>query len=67
MEEIDKEEVMDGDAHEGFLISYESDSNDPDSDTEEESLIPTPEVEILNDDKSVTSISKKEEANMFFH
>ena len=50
---------MDEDEHEGFLISYESGSNDTDIDAEEESLIPTPEVEILNDDKSVTSISKE--------
>ena len=49
---------MDEDAHEGLLISYEYDSNDPDSDTEAESLISTTDVEIVNDDESVTSISK---------
>ena len=34
VEQIDEEEVMDQDAHEGFLISDESDSNNRDSDTE---------------------------------
>ena len=56
LEEIAEEEDMDEDVHEGFLISDESDSNNPDSDTEVESLISTTEVEIVNDDKSVTSI-----------
>ena len=54
VEEISEEEYMDKDAHEGFLISDESDRNDPDSDTEAESLLPTPEVEIENDDESIT-------------
>ena len=60
-----KEEYTDDDAHEGILISDESDSNDHDSDTESESIISTTEVEILNDDKSVTLISKEEGADMF--
>ena len=51
MEEISEEEDMDKDAHKGFLISDEYDSNDPDSDTEEESLISITEVEIVNDDE----------------
>ena len=34
MEEIDKEEEMGEDSHEGFLISDEPDRNDPDSDIE---------------------------------
>ena len=34
---------------EGFLISDESDSNDPNIDTESEFLISTTEVEIVND------------------
>ena len=33
MEEIAEEEYMDEDAHKGFLISDESDINDPGSDT----------------------------------
>ena len=53
------------DAHGGFLILDESDINDPDSNTEVESLTSTPEVEISNDDKLVTSIIKDEEADMF--
>ena len=65
VEEISEEEYMDKDAHEGFLISDESDRNDPDSDTEAESLLPTPEVEIENDDESITQISKEEEAELF--
>ena len=54
LEEIAEEENMDEDVHEGLLISDESDSNNPDSDTEVESLISTTEVEIVNYDKSVT-------------
>ena len=65
MEDIVEEEDMGEDSHEGFLISDESDSNDPGSDTEAESLISTPEVEIENDDKTITSISKEQEAEMF--
>ena len=42
---------MDEDAHRGFLISDEYDSNYPDSDTESESLISTSKVEIKNDDE----------------
>ena len=42
VEEIDEGEDMDEDARECFLISYESRSNDHNSDTEAESLIPTP-------------------------
>ena len=41
---------MDEDEHEGFLISYESGSNDTDIDAEEESLISITEVYIVNDD-----------------
>ena len=44
--------------HEVFLISDESDGNYPDRDTEEESLISTLEVEIENDEESITLISK---------
>ena len=44
MEEIAEEENMDEDVHEGFLISDESDINEPDSDTESESLISTTEI-----------------------
>ena len=44
---------MDEDAHEGFLISDESGSNDNGRDTESESLISTPEVEIENNDESI--------------
>ena len=51
---------MDKDTHVGFLISDESDSNDPDSNTKKESQISITEVEILNDDKSVTLISREE-------
>ena len=36
------------DSHKGFLILYESDSNDPNINTEVESLISTIEVEIIN-------------------
>ena len=50
---------MDGDAHEGFLISDESDNNDPDSDTESESLISTTEIDIINNEKAVTLISEE--------
>ena len=39
VEEISEEEDMDEYAHEGFLISDEYYSNDPDKDTEAESLI----------------------------
>ena len=39
--------------------------NDPDIYTEVELLISTPELEIVNYDKSVTSISKEEEAEIF--
>ena len=56
---------MDEDAHKGFLISDEYDSNDPDSDIEAESLTSTPEVEIVNYGESVTFISKEEDAQMF--
>ena len=41
---ISEEECMDNDANEVFLISDESDSNYPDSDTGAESLISTTEV-----------------------
>ena len=51
MEDIVEEEDMGEDSHEGFLISDESYSNDPGSDTEAESLISTPEVDIENDGK----------------
>ena len=50
LEEIAQEEYMDADAHKGFLLSDESNSNDPDSDAEVESLILTTEVEIVNDE-----------------
>ena len=52
---------MDEDAHEGFLIPDEYDSNNPDRDTETEYLISTTELEIINDDKLATPISKEEE------
>ena len=42
---------MDDDAHEGFLIPDESDSNDSEINTESEYLISTTKVEILNDYK----------------
>ena len=48
---------MDEDEHKGLLILDESDSNDSYRDTESESLISTLEVEIENDDESITSIS----------
>ena len=51
--------------YEGFVISYVSDSNDLGNDTEAESLISTPEVEIENDDKSIPSISKEERLGFF--
>ena len=44
---------MHKDAHEGLLISDKYYSNNPDGNTEAESLILTIEVEILNDDGSV--------------
>ena len=44
MENIFEEYDIDKDVHEMFFISYESDINDPDSDTEAESLISTTEV-----------------------
>ena len=53
------------DAHGGFLILDESDINDPDSNTEVESLTSTPEVEISNDDKSVTSICEEKKVEIF--
>ena len=65
MEGVSEEEDMDKDAHEVFLISDEYDSNDPDRDRETENLISTTEVEIVNDEKSVTSIIKGEESEMF--
>ena len=42
MDDIDEEEDIDKYARECFLISYESSSNDHNSDTEAESVIPTP-------------------------
>ena len=48
---------MDKDSHTIFVISDESDSNDPDSDTEVESLISTPEVEIVNDISDSDSVT----------
>ena len=45
---------MDEDLFEGFLISDKSGSNDPNSNTESESLISIPEVEIVNGDESFT-------------
>ena len=51
--------------YEGFVISYVSGSNDLGNDTEAESLISTPEVEIENDDKSIPSISKEERLGFF--
>ena len=42
VEDIDEEEDIDKYARECFLISYESSSNDHNSDTEAESVIPTP-------------------------
>ena len=45
-EQIAEEEETDEDACEGFLISDESDSNDPDSNKETESIISTTKVEI---------------------
>ena len=65
VEDIYEEKDMDKGSNEGFLISYESDINDPDGDTEVESIISTPEVEIVNDNKSVKSIRKDQEAEMF--
>ena len=56
---------MDEDLHEGFLISDGYDSNDHDCDTEAEPKISTPEVVIINDNESFTSISKEEDADMF--
>ena len=53
------------DAHGGFLILDESDINDPDSNTEVESLTSTPEVEIEIYGKSITSIIKEVEAEIF--
>ena len=57
MEDIDEEEDMDEDANKGFIISNEYDINYPYINTEAWSLISTTEVEIVNDKKSVTSIS----------
>ena len=62
---MSEEEDMYKDTHEGFLIPDESGSNYPDSYIAAESLISTTEVEIVNDDESVTSISGEEEADMF--
>ena len=42
VDDIDEEEDIDKYARECFLISYESSSNDHNSDTEAESVIPTP-------------------------
>ena len=50
-EEISEEEDTEKDAHKGFLISYESDSNDHNSSTESEYLRSKTEVEIVNDDE----------------
>ena len=38
LEEIIEEEAIDENPPEGFLISYESDINDPNSDTDEDSI-----------------------------
>ena len=56
---------MEEDAHEGFLIPYESDRNGPDNDTEAESIISTREVEIANDEESDTLIRNKEGSDIF--
>ena len=51
LEYIDEKEDMGVDAHEGFLISDESDINDSDSNTEAEYIISTTDVEIVNENE----------------
>ena len=65
MEDIAEDEDLEEDLYEGFLISDESDINNPDSNKEAEPIISTPKVEIENDDKSIISISEEEEAEIF--
>ena len=54
LEEIGEEEDMDKYVREELLISDEYDSNDLDSNTEAESIISTPKIEIENYYDSIT-------------
>ena len=64
VKDISEEEDTEEYAHAGFLISDNFDRNDLASDTEAESLILTPELEIENIDGSTTLKSEEEYAEM---